>query len=261
MERILQRILSTNIIASLCIVAATFILLGIFRKLVKAYISRNDPDRRLESMLRSMIRTVEVIVWTLVIMALLQMNGINITSLIAGVGVAGAIVGLAMQDLFKDIIMGFHIVSDKAFKYGDVVTINGYEGVVVSFTLLATQVRDLNSGNLVTICNRDISTTAVVCGVYDIDLPVSGAEDPEKVEALMKKIAGEIAAEKGFESCEYMGVQNFNGAQFIHKIRFKCSPAEKWPMWRRAMAHVCSNLQESGVRVPNQELDVRQKAE
>lgn len=66
-------------------------------------------------------------------LTVLQIYHINVTSLVAGLGLASAIVGLALQDVLKDSIMGVHLLSDYFFEVGDVVRYGDYEGVVISF--------------------------------------------------------------------------------------------------------------------------------
>ena len=48
----------------------------------------------------------------------LQLLGFNVSSVIAGVGIVSAIVGLSLQDALKDIIMGFNIIIDSYFSVG-----------------------------------------------------------------------------------------------------------------------------------------------
>lgn len=256
MEKILEQIMSTEIFASAVVVLLAVVVMAILEKICRGYIKRNDPDHRVMSMIRSVLRTIRVLVGILVVFAILQINGVNISSMVAGVGVAGALVGLAMQDIFKDLIMGLHIVSDKAFKYGDVVIINDVEGIVTSFTLLTTQLKDVNSGNLVTICNRNISATSVVCGIYDIDLPLRYDEDPEDVKKILTRAAEAIDRIQDVEYCQYMGVQRFDSSAVIYKIRFKCSPAEKWPVWRKAMTELQKVVVDTGLEIPFQQIDV-----
>ena len=77
---------------------------------------------------------------------------------------------MAMQDVFKDVLMGMHIINDKAFKVGDVIKIDDDEGIVTLFTLQTTQYTSLNTGDNVTICNRNITKVGITNGVYDIDI-------------------------------------------------------------------------------------------
>ena len=66
---------------------------------------------------------------------LLNLYGVNTTSLIAGLGIAGAVLGLALQDALKDIFNGLSIIFDNYFVVGDLVDYNGFVGTVTDFGL------------------------------------------------------------------------------------------------------------------------------
>ena len=53
-----------------------------------------------------------------------------------------------------------------------------------------------------------------------------------------------------------MGVQRFDSSAVIYKIRFKCSPAEKWPVWRKAMTELQKVVVDTGLEIPFQQIDV-----
>lgn len=142
--------------------------------------------------------------------------------------VAGAIFGMAMQDVFKDAIMGMHIVNDKAFKVGDVIKLDDDEGIVTLFTLQTTQYTSINTGDHVTVCNRNINRVGVTSGVYDIDIGLRYDEDPEHVRKFLTDCAKQIKAIKGIKNAEYLAIQNFEASSVIYRIRFWCKPKDKW---------------------------------
>ena len=68
---------------------------------------------------------VRVIYISVVILVLLHNFGVDVSNLLAGIGIASVAIGLAVQDTLKDIIRGISILSEDYFKIGDYVTING----------------------------------------------------------------------------------------------------------------------------------------
>ena len=159
----------------------------------------------------------------------MQINGVNVTSAIAGLGLLSAIVGLALQDALKDIVMGIHIISDHFFAVGDVVKYQNIEGVVIGFTIKTTTIRNIYDQTITTICNRNISeiTKMPKSAQVDIDLPISYTENPQKIHALLKNLCLQIDAVDGIDSCVYKGTQEFTDSAVIYKIRFFCLPEEK----------------------------------
>ena len=87
-------------------------------------------------MLKSIIRYVLIVIDVLVVF---RIFGINITSMLAGVGIIGIILGFAVQDALKDIIKGIDIIADNYYQVGDVIKYNGIVGKVISIGLKTTK--------------------------------------------------------------------------------------------------------------------------
>lgn len=66
-----------------------------------------------------------------VALAILSLYGINVKSILAGVGITAAIVGLACQDIAKDLLAGIFIVAEDQYEIGDTIEIDGFMGEVV----------------------------------------------------------------------------------------------------------------------------------
>lgn len=260
LETVLGILLSKNVIVSGTYILITFIIVGILNHLSKKYRERIDEkDIRLRAFVRNVFNSIKGVVVTICIFAVLQANDINITSMITGVGVISAIAGLAMQDFFKDIIMGVHIVNDHSIVIGEVVEINGIEGIVLSFSLMTTVLKDLNTGNTVTMCNRNITQVSKVAGVYDIDLSLAYKEDPDRIREIFTKAARDIAKNKAITRAEYLGIQRYEDSGVIYRIRFYCSPKVHWPMWRAAMAIVQKYVIAANLEIPYPQLDVHSR--
>ena len=89
------------------------------------------------------------------ILSLLNLYGFNTTSFIAGLGLAGALLGLSLQDTLKDVLNGISIIFDNYFVVGDIVTYNDFTGTVISFGLKSTKIKKY-TGEVLTISNRNI---------------------------------------------------------------------------------------------------------
>ena len=82
--------------------------------------------------------------------------GLNVSALIAGVGVVGIALGLGAQTLVKDVINGMFILIEDQFAVGDIVTVAGATGQVIEINPRRTVVRD-GDGNLHSIPNSTIT--------------------------------------------------------------------------------------------------------
>ena len=132
----------------------------------------------------------------IVIIVLLQINGINITALLTGVSVVSAIVGLALQDFLKDIIMGIHILIDKFFSVGDVVKYNDAEGEVISFNIRTTKIRFLTRNEIMTISNRNISEIIVLSDLLVLSVNLPYYVDARLIHDTLRKTAADIEKDR-----------------------------------------------------------------
>jgi small-conductance mechanosensitive channel len=75
--------------------------------------------------------------------------GVNITTLIAGLGVGGIAIALAVQNILGDLFASLTIVLDKPFVYGDFITVGEFKGTIENVGLKTTRVRSLTGEQLI----------------------------------------------------------------------------------------------------------------
>lgn len=103
---------------------------------------------------------MRLFVWTAVVLVLLDNLGVNVTTLIAGLGVGGVAVALAAQNILGDLFSSLSIVLDKPFVVGDFIIIGEYLGSVEHVGLKTTRVRSL-SGEQLVFSNTDLLTSRI----------------------------------------------------------------------------------------------------
>lgn len=96
-----------------------------------------------------------LILWTIILLVALDNLGINITALIAGLGVGGIAVALALQNILGDLFASLSIVLDKPFVTGDFIIVDEYLGTVEHIGLKSTRIRSL-SGEQLVFSNNDL---------------------------------------------------------------------------------------------------------
>jgi small conductance mechanosensitive channel len=144
------------------VIVLGLIVLRIIRVVVKRLekrVSGSKVDPQQQARLKTLLSAGNYIVTILVIfidaLMVLMVLGINITPVLASVGVAGLALSLGAQSLIKDYIGGVVILIEDQFRVGDAVTILENTGVVEEVGLRATRLRDLE-GRLIIISNGDI---------------------------------------------------------------------------------------------------------
>ena len=94
-------------------------------------------------------------VWIIVLLLILDNMGVEITSLIAGLGISGIAVALAVQNILGDLFASLSIILDKPFVIGDFIVIGDFMGSVENIGLRTTRLRSL-SGEQIVFSNTDL---------------------------------------------------------------------------------------------------------
>jgi small-conductance mechanosensitive channel len=102
----------------------------------------------------------KIALWSIVFLLALENFGIDVTALIAGLGIGGIAVALAAQNILGDLFASLSIVLDKPFVLGDFVTVGDYLGSVEAIGLKTTRLRSL-SGEQVIFSNADLLSSRI----------------------------------------------------------------------------------------------------
>lgn len=161
--KVMPRIYSVVWLRLLLAALAICAIWGIFRliSLLDEFFQRRaerTPGRHMDSLLIDLIRkTVKVVVILIASLFILQnIFNLNITSLLAGAGVAGLAIAFAAQETIANVFGSIMIVLDRPFSVGDRVKIGSVDGSVEAVGLRSTQVRSLD-GHLFCVPNRQVA--------------------------------------------------------------------------------------------------------
>ena len=97
----------------------------------------------------------KITIWTIFLLLALQNLGINVTTLLASLGIGGIAVALALQNVLGDLFASLSIVLDKPFVVGDFIIVDDFMGTVEHVGLKTTRVRSL-SGEQLVFSNSDL---------------------------------------------------------------------------------------------------------
>ena len=103
---------------------------------------------------------IRVAVWAVLLLLALDNLGVNITALVAGLGVGGIAVALAAQSILSDLFASLSIVLDKPFVVGDFLAIGDFLGSVEMVGLKTTRMRSL-SGEQLVFSNTDLLNSRI----------------------------------------------------------------------------------------------------
>ena len=105
------------------------------------------------SILSFIARTVA---WAILLLLLLDNLGFDVNALVAGLGIGGIAIGLALQNILSDLFASLSIVLDKPFQVGDFVVVDDFSGSIENIGLKTTRLRSL-SGEVLVFSNGDLT--------------------------------------------------------------------------------------------------------
>jgi len=114
-----------------------------------------DADRATLSSLGIIGFIVNLLIWALVVLLTLDNLGIDITALVAGLGIGGIAVALAVQNILGDLFASLSIALDRPFVVGDFLSMGDTLGSVESIGIKSTRLRSLG-GEQIVISNADL---------------------------------------------------------------------------------------------------------
>jgi small conductance mechanosensitive channel len=192
------------------------------------------------------------IIGVIVGMHILQIMGIDLAPLLTSAGIAGVAIGLAAQNIVRDMLNGVLILIEDQFNVGDTVRLAGLSGVVEAMTLRKTTVRDAD-GTLYIIPNSQITTVANLSADYTVatvNVSVDFSANPDQVLELLKGIAMEIRNSDEFRELfvsdpQILGVDAIKGSEQIFPVVFKTLATKQYGPLREFRRRVRLALEEN----------------
>ena len=151
---------------------------------------QNHYERKKRKTVTNLFQNIiKYIIIIFAVLAIFSIYGINIGGIVASLGIAATVIGLALQDTFKDIINGISIITENYFIVGDIVQYKTFTGEVIEFGLKSTKIKNQN-GEVMVIANRNILELVNLSQkeqVVSIDIPIANTIDSKEVEKVIEK--------------------------------------------------------------------------
>lgn len=195
-----------RVIRGLAVVAAfiqigSWLSAGIGFWLARSRVAALETDASAATSLAAMGFIAMSLMWTLVVLLALDNLGVNITALVAGLGIGGVAIALAVQNILGDLFASLSIVIDKPFVIGDFIVVDDYMGTVEYVGLKTTRVRSLG-GEQIIFSNNDLLKARTrnykrmierrVVFAFGVDY----ATDPAKLAALPQTVRAIVEAQE-----------------------------------------------------------------
>lgn len=190
-------------------------------------IQAEETESKLDDQLVPLVRQFSrIIVWAVGILFVLQNNGVQVWSFIAGLGIGSLAFALAAQDTVANLFGALNIFLDKPFQIGDFVKVDGVIGTVEEVGFRSFRVRTFNNA-LVTIPNSKITTTNVEnLGVRprrraSMTLGLMYGTPPATIEAFIEGVRLVLAAHPRVDEGSEVHLNEFGGSSIDIMVTYQ----------------------------------------
>lgn len=117
--------------------------------LIERRAGRSEDDSTLDSAMGIITIIVNVVVWIIAFILILSNIGVDVTALVAGLGIGGIAIGLAAQGIFSDLFAALSIILDQPFRRGETIGFSGNVATIEEIGLKTTRMRSLSGEQLI----------------------------------------------------------------------------------------------------------------
>ncbi len=261
-DKIYELISSPKFYIPVITICLTFLIIRGSKRLIAKLITNNANTIELKRRNTIVSLVQNILKYLLIIFAILIILstwGVDVTGLITGLGVAGVVAGLALQDALKDIIMGCNIIMDNYFVVGDLVTFNGFTGEVIEFGLKNTKIKNID-GVVLVVANREINQILNLSQKSStVALPISVAyeETEENVKKVLEKVIKEIdKLDISTKKTEYLGIESLKDSSVEYLLRAYCKAGNQFELKRESLSIIKKYFDEYNIKIPYPQIEV-----
>lgn len=206
----------------------------------------------LDQAARVTVRVLLLMVGGLVYLLLLD---VDLGAIVTGAGVVGVTVGLATQDLIKNVLAGVNILVEDHFGIGDVIEVNGVNGTVETFHLRCTQIRTVD-GRLVVVPNNQlvmVQNHSNGWGRVDFRVEVAYKEDLGRALEVLYDEALKLSDEWEEQITEppvMMGVEALGANGVTLRLLLRTIPLSQWSVKRELNRRVKDRFDQESIEIP-----------
>lgn len=244
---------SERLIGSLLIIVSAYLLIGIFDAIIEVSSTRWSQRK---SILKLFYRFSRIVIILIFLAVVLDLWGVKIGPLLAGLGVAGIAIAFALQTTLGNIFGGVSLIMDNAYKVGDVVKLDSGEmGIIHKVGIRSTKIKTWDN-EIIIVPNGKLADSRITnfsqpdpSVRINILFGVEYGSNPDKV----KEIALETAAKsKNVMKDRAPWILFLEMGEFAlnFKLMFWVDDlSKKWPTHQEVITNLYNNLNKKGINI------------
>ena len=261
-ENILDFVLTKKVLGTLLTIIIAIILVKVFKNVVSKILIKGKTDyeaKRRKTIIELIGSIFKYIIYIIAGLIILDFYGVNTKSLIASIGVAGAVLGLALQDTLKDFISGISLILENYLAVGDTVTYNDFTGEVIELGLRVTKIKKA-SGEVMVIANRNIDTIVNLsqkkANLY-LEIDTAYEEKESKVEKVLMGVIDKAIVEKLIlPDSEYLGINDLGASSIKYLVKINCDRNTRYYIRRDVRERINWAYDKNNIKIPYNQIEV-----
>ncbi len=239
----LSHFLFLVVLAAVCL-----LVIQLVQRFVKRVLERGTVEKSLHAFIRA---TVKILLWFLFILIMASALGIDVTSLVAVLSVAGLAVSLAVQGILSNLAGGLQVLTSKAFKVGDYIETNSVSGTVAEIGMAHTKLTTIDN-KVIYIPNSEIASAKILN--YNpqarrrVDLVFSASYD-DPTAKVVGAIRGVVEAHpKALQDpVPFVRLSAFQDSCVQYTVRVWCETEDYWDLYYDLLEQVRDAFDAQGI--------------
>ena len=255
MKNLGNYLISPAFLESLAMLAIMAILLVLIKQhLIKrvAYKVNTKAEQKRSTFIGVVFSVLQYVVILVTIFTILSINGVNVTGMLAGIGIVATIVGLSLQDTLKDILNGLNIYNNNFYKVGDIVRYNSELCEVKYFNARVTKFKSLFTNSTYTVPNSSIGAVEKVKDASTIIITFPFKEDHNKIMKALTEGCEAAKKVEGIKGCFVAGCIDISMVGNKYIIVVKSDAMDYFNHCTEVYASLIAALKKNGVEPVNE---------
>jgi len=235
-------------------VAVIFIFAIIIAKALTIHLRRSLKERLSKDHLDILLKVVYYGIILLAVLPVLQIHGVQLSSLLVAGGVVGIVLGIASQSVVGNLVAGLFLIVERPMKLGQAVNIAGTAGVVEDISIISTTLRTFD-GLYVRIPNERVFTTeitnyvAYVARRVEYLVGIRYSDDADKAIGIIKELLEAHPLTLKYPSPELF-VDNLGDNAVNISVRFWAPSSEWYGVKKELLWKIKTALEAEGIEIP-----------
>ncbi len=259
----MEKILTKEVITTICIILAALLFYIAIKQLISRVFlkkAKYHSNKKALTLLTILTNVAKYIILAIALLMILATWGVDTKALVASLGVAGAVAGLAMQDMIKDFIGGADILTEDQFKVGDNIQVGNFRGNVISLGMKTTKIRAY-TGEVKIIANRNISEVinySVMSAICVVDVGLSYDNTVEQAEKVLQTAIDNASKKVNYlkKPVTILGIEELTNDSVVYRVEAEVGAMKNFEFNRILLKEILKEAEANNLTLSYNKVDV-----